>query len=203
MEEIMKNLLTHWQSAAMAALIVIINLIIIRQMGLAYAHFDWARFAASYGPPQQTSGPITPSGGGTIITADRTFQIVFPAGAVSRTTTVTHTVLFGPAHPLRPGTTGVRHFDLNATDSNGPVTTFLLPYTTVLNYTDAELAAQQIYESSLNSVYWNGSTWVNLLPCAGCTVDMINNRVTLISNHFTEFALVGLGNPQYLPNIQK
>jgi hypothetical protein len=203
MEERMKSLLTHWQSAAMAVVIVIFNLIIIRQMGLAYAHFDWARFAAAYGPQQQTSGVITPSGGGIIVTADRTFQIAFPAGTVSRTTTVTHTVLFGPAHPLRSGTAGVRHFDLSATDSNGPVTTFLLPYTMDLNYTHAELAAQQIYEPSLNGVYWNGFAWVNLLPCVGCTVDMTNDRVTLISNHFTEFALVGLGNPQYLPNIQK
>jgi len=42
----------------------------------------------------------------------------------------------------------------------------------------------------LNLAFWNGNAWVKVLPCAGCGVDTVNNRLTAVLDHFTEFALL-------------
>ena len=47
-----------------------------------------------------------------------------------------------------------------------------------------------INEADLNLAFWNGSAWVNVLPCVGCGVDTVNNRLTAVLDHFTEFALL-------------
>jgi hypothetical protein len=60
----------------------------------------------------------------------------------------------------------------------------------VISYTDEELAARSIDEHDLNLTFWNGSAWLNVLPCAGCGVDTVNNRLTAVLDHFTEFALL-------------
>ena len=81
---------------------------------------------------------------------------------------------------------------MEARDGSGqPVIQFALPYTLVISYTDEELAALGLSEDSLNVAFWNGSAWVDVLPCAGCSVDTVNNRITVVLDHFTEFALVG------------
>ena len=61
----------------------------------------------------------------------------------------------------------------------------------VISYTDEQLAALGVDEADLNLAFWDGSAWVNVLPCAGCGVDTVNNRLTAVLDHFTEFALAG------------
>ena len=60
----------------------------------------------------------------------------------------------------------------------------------VISYTDEQLATLGIAETDLNLAFWNGSAWVNVLPCAGCGVDTVNNRLTAVLDHFTEFAFL-------------
>ena len=97
-----------------------------------------------------------------------------------------------PTHPLGDSFKAVSVVSLEARDSNGqPVTHFDKPYTLVISYTDEQLAALGIAEADLNLAFWDGTAWVNLLPCAGCGVDTVNNRLTAVLDHFTEFALVG------------
>lgn len=60
-----------------------------------------------------------------------------------------------------------------------------------MSYTDEQIGASGVAESSLSLLFWEGNTWVDALPCTGCSVDTINNRATMFMNHFTEFALVG------------
>ncbi|MBI4789211.1 MAG: hypothetical protein HY782_19435, partial [Chloroflexi bacterium] len=140
-----------------------------------------------------SSGLIGPNGG-TVTSPDGKFQMTFPPGAVNGNVTVTYTELAAPTQPLPTGRIGARYFTIEARDGAGNlVTNFNQPYTMILTYTDAELAAAGILEANLNVAFWNGSAWVDMLPCAGCGVDTIANRVTIIANHLTPFALVGGG----------
>lgn len=156
--------------------------------------------------PAVTSGTINPTTGGGVTTTDGKFQIQFPAGAITTTVTITHTNLPAPSRPLPTGRTPLRAFALEArTGSGQPVTQFQGWYTIVITYTHAELAAQGIVEANLTVAFWNGNAWVDMLPCAGCGVDPVNDRITIVSNHFTEFAAMGSNQPPtsrfYLPFV--
>jgi ELWxxDGT repeat protein len=133
---------------------------------------------------------ITPSSGGVVTLPGLT--ITFPPDSVAAPINLVYAPLDKPTHALGNKQLAVRAFTLQARDLNDqPVTQFLKPYTLVLSYTEQELAALGIAEAELNLAFWNGSAWVNVLPCAGCGVDTINNRLTAVLDHFTEFALFG------------
>lgn len=73
------------------------------------------------------------------------------------------------------------------------------------------LAAAGITDpATLNIVFWNGNAWTPMLPCAGCSIDTVNRIVTVVADHFTDFALVGAGattipqqNAVFLPLVQR
>jgi hypothetical protein len=135
-------------------------------------------------------------------------NVLFPPHAVPTNVTVTYNGPIAPSHPAPDGQRVVLGFQLEARTDNGqPVTQFQRPYTLVLDYTDAQLAALGIDEASLNLAYWNGLAWVSMLPCGGCSVDTINNRVTVVADHFTEFMLMGAmratNRNVHLPLIQR
>jgi hypothetical protein len=48
-------------------------------------------------------------------------------------------------------------------------------------------------------INWNGTAWIAILPCAGCSLDTVNNRITAVLDHLTEFAL--LVNPLARPAV--
>jgi len=120
-----------------------------------------------------------------------------PAGAVTVPTTFTYTELAGPSEAPTPGTLRFAglSFTLVARDAAGnPVTTFPVPFTLVLNYQDADWQAAGIpAERLLNLFWWDTGTagWRGVLPCDGCSLDTVNNRLTAQLNHLTEFALLG------------
>jgi hypothetical protein len=150
------------------------------------------------------SGAIAPAGG-SVTNYDGSVSLSFPAGAVSGATNISYSGQLAPAHGLGLRLGSLRSFTLTATDGGGaPVTQFAQPYTMVVTYTDAELAAAGLSEASLNIAFWDGSAWTNLLPCAGCGVDTVNNKVTVKLNHFTEFALLGaVEYKSYLPLVRR
>ncbi len=120
-----------------------------------------------------------------------TLALTFPPGAATSLVTVTYSLLMQPTHELPGDQHALRGFTLEAHDSDGNlIMHFTKPYTLVISYTDAQLAALGIDEADLNLAFWNGSAWVNVLPCAGCGVDTVNNRLTAVLDHFTEFALL-------------
>jgi hypothetical protein len=97
-----------------------------------------------------------------------------------------------PAQPPPSGVIALHSFTLEARTSNGqPITQFLQPFTIIVTYTDAQVAALGISEASINLAYWNGDAWAYMLPCAGCSIDAVNNHVSVVASHFTEFALTG------------
>src|SRR5262249_12655497 len=126
--------------------------------------------------------------------------------AVTSSTNITFTELSEPLHGLGNGRRSARSFTLEAQTTNGqPVTQFALPYTMVLSYTDEELAALGVSEGSLNVAFWNGSAWEEALPCTGCGVDTANNRITVVLDHFTEFAVVATAGETkvFLPLVRR
>jgi hypothetical protein len=137
------------------------------------------------------SDTVTPNQG-ILETQDGSFHAFFPTGAVTQTVDVTYTAHLTPSQPLTDGLALMRDFTLEARANDGtPVLRFDTPYTITLSYTDAEAAARQLDESSLKLVFWDGSAWVDVAPCAGCAVDTAANTITIVLDYVGEFAVVG------------
>jgi hypothetical protein len=153
-------------------------------------------------PPVATAtAAVAPSAPTTITLPSDWGQVSLPTGVVTGTTVFTYAQTSTPTE--NPGSFAFagKSFTLEATDAAGqPVTTFAGRYTITLNYSDADWQAAGIpAEENLNLYYWNGSAWVGILPCAGCSLDTVNNRITVVLDHLTEFAL--LGNPLAAPAV--
>jgi hypothetical protein len=144
---------------------------------------------ARWGVPIST-GNLTSEGG--TIEGDG-IRISFPAGAVNGNTTILYSPQNAPNHAVPAGQGVIRAFRFEAKSASGqPVTQFAQPYTMQISYDDQLLAAAGVQDpSTLTLVYWNGSAWVNMFPCQGCSVDTTNKVITVVADHFTEFALLG------------
>ena len=169
--------------------------------GLQILHIHQELFAST--------GTITPNGG-SFTNRDGSVALQFPTNAITTPLDLKYAGFVSPTHALGGATSAGSTFALEARDSNGHlVTHFAKPYTLVISYTDEQLAALGIDEADLNLAFWNGSAWVNVLPCAGCGVDTVNNRLTAVLDHFTEFALLaacGVGDGKirvYLPMARR
>jgi len=157
---------------------------------------------ARWGPPAlvQKSGLLFADSGGSLTTSDG-LKIVFPAGAVAEDVVITYQVMTAPSHALSVGQGAIRAFTLTAHTLDGvPITTFTQPYTLSLTYTEAELTAKAVQEANLNLLYWDND-WQAMLPCPGCSIDLGTNHLSVIANHFTEFAFVGEQQRVYLPLV--
>ena len=150
--------------------------------------------------------------GGQLTNFDGSVSLQFPAGAVTQPITVTYAGLFAPTAMLDAGKAAVKSFLLEARDAEGrPVVQFAQPYTLTISYTDEQISALGIEEEDLNIAFWDGTAWVDLLPCAGCSLDTRANRITAVVDHLTEFILYNKGQtiPQpvkrtvYLPLMQR
>ncbi len=128
-------------------------------------------------------------------------ELALPAGLVTTTTTFTYTEMLTPTQAAGGFAFAGQSFTLVATDAAGqPITTFAGRYTITLNYQDADWQNAGIpAEENLNLYYWNGTAWVAVLPCAGCSLDTVNNRITAVLDHLTEFVL--LGSPLAAPAV--
>jgi hypothetical protein len=137
------------------------------------------------------SAPIAPTGG-HLATLDDSVVLDIPDGAVSTSGTITVTGQVTPTHPLDGQASLLRSFTLEARTVDGQtLAQFAIPYTLTLRYTDAELAASGIAETSLAVHAWNGSSWAPILPCAGCVIDTTSNRIVVRLAAATEFAVTG------------
>ncbi len=149
---------------------------------------------ASLDAPTSTAW-ISPTQGGQISSPDGQIQVGVPAGAVSTTTTVTYTAQAATAESVDGLLFTGTGFQLEAAPGTGDLlTTFDQPYTITVQHDDADWQNAGIWpEASLNLAYWDAgaSAWVNLLPCAGCYLDTVNNVLVVVLDHLSEFAVVG------------
>ena len=164
--------------------------------------------AAGNVPGQTSSTQVDPGTGGSLNSPDNRVGFQFPPGSVNGATTVTYIEQSAPGgsalamniQRLSAGSPDEnlvfagKAFQLEAADGNGPVTSFLLPYTLTLLYAESDLQHAGIRdESSLNLYYWDEGTsdWVGLLPCDGCSLDTGNNILIVLFDSTGEFALLG------------
>jgi hypothetical protein len=147
---------------------------------------------------------VSPTAGGILLSTDGSVEIDFPPNAVSSVATITYHQLPPPAQPVPDGNKIVLSFSFDATTNGGQtITQFQQPYTLMLTYTDAQLAALGVTPESLYVAYWNGNFWADLFPCAGCGVDKANKRVVIVANHFTQFVLASEPPPVDLPFVRR
>jgi sugar lactone lactonase YvrE len=166
-----------------------------RPMGLA---FDGAgnllladsknnRILQFFHPNTQT---LTPLGGQ--VAMPNGLLLDFPNGAVVNDVAIHFIPQTQVQQPLAAGLLAAQSFRLEAyTDTGTPLTTFASPYTLTLDYNPTAVFNSGITEDTLNLQYYDGNTWVNSLPCVSCSLDTTNHRLTVVLDHFTEFALVG------------
>ncbi|MCX6030419.1 MAG: S8 family serine peptidase [Chloroflexi bacterium] len=152
-------------------------------------------------PIATTAVTVEPTAPTTMMLPNAHGQIIFPAGLVTTTTTFTYTEMLTPTQATGGFAFAGASFTLEATDANGqPITTFAGRYTITLNYQDGDWQAAGIpAEENLNLHFWNGTAWVAILPCAGCSLDTVNNQIIAVLDHLTEFTL--LGNPLAAPAV--
>lgn len=136
---------------------------------------------------------VTPEAGG-VVNGPNSLQLNFPAGAVAQESIVNVATLPAP-QGLPNNQRALYGFRATATTLGGQsVTTFAKPYTLRVAYTDAQLAALGITDpTTLNVAFWNGNAWTPMLPCNGCGVDTVNKTITVVADHFTDFAVIGQG----------
>ena len=141
----------------------------------------------------RVSATVDPATGGSLIADNGNLTLDFPPGSVSSITTVTYTPNASPSNPTGDLVFANMDCVFEATDGQGnPVTHFDPPYTLTLRYQDSDWQNAGITnESTLNLYYWNGSQWVGVLPCAGCSLDTVNNELVAVFDHFSEFSLLG------------
>ncbi len=151
------------------------------------------------------TGTVTAGQGGQLRSDDGTFNLDFPAGAVSGDTTVSIAKQTAPSAEMTGLSFAGKVVSITAKDANGnPVTTFAQPFTLVVKYEDSDWQNAGIpSEANLNVYFYKAGMWSAIFPCNGCTHDMDKNEFTLKLDHLTEFAVAG---PQFriiLPNILK
>ena len=146
--------------------------------------------------PTTTTGQVTAtaSGGGkttytTIENASTTVEL--PANAVSSSTNVaiytesTSSVVSAKPAPSGENIVGGYVYNFTATSGGLSVTTFSKNITLTFTYTDSQVSG--LNEDTLKVYYWDGSKWTSLTS----TIDKVNNKVTVATNHFTYFAIMG------------
>ncbi|MEZ4681233.1 MAG: C25 family cysteine peptidase [Caldilineaceae bacterium] len=135
----------------------------------------------------RSSGNVTPEQGGSLQDELGRIKLQFPAGAVQEPTTI---LLTDVADDNAGDDKQLRRFVLEGVDEDGEVVdTFDTAYSMELHYTDEELAAAGLDESSLQCS-WRDEATGEWQPVES-TVDPVNNIVTCQVDHFTEFALRG------------
>jgi ligand-binding sensor domain-containing protein len=152
-----------------------------------------------FDPSQPTHVTVTPASGGSLVSADGSTMVTFPAGAVTQDMVVTYT-------PMQPSATGslvgIGHFfDLSATAGKGislPDVDFEKPYTLTVDYTHGELGTA--IENTLGVYWWDGGQW---LPEPTSRVEAGVDRVTANPDHMTLFAVLGETNRLYLPLVMR
>ncbi len=151
------------------------------------------------------TGTVTAGEGGQLRSDDGSFNVDFPAGAVSGDTTISIAKQVEPSAEMTGLSFAGKAISITAKDANGnPVTTFAQPFTLVVKYEDSDWQNAGITdEANLNVYFYKDGVWTSLFPCAGCTHDMDKNEFTLKLDHLTEFAVAGVNFKIVLPAVYR
>lgn len=157
----------------------------------------------SFDMPPLTATTTMSSSGGTLTPDPGNISMQFPPGAVTTTATLSYTLLPTPTRDLTNFRFANRAFTLEAFDSEEqPVVTFNEPFTITIIHDSLDLLYAGIGDPSrLNLAFWDGGAWRSILPCPGCSVDTVNQTITAVIDHLSEFALLAPEERIYLPVV--
>ncbi len=147
------------------------------------------------------------AGGGELVSIDGRTDFLIPAGALITDTTFTFTQLPLPLHDHFGLASAQNNFGVIAFDSTcNPVTTFNLPITITLTYTDSDFGA--IPEDMLGLYYWDEavSKWTDAVTtCPGGEYTRYPgaNSLALPLCHLTEFGLFGPTLNVFVPVVER
>jgi hypothetical protein len=158
----------------------------------------------SFTTPPVTATMSLGSSGGTLTPDPGNISLQFPMGVVSKTVNISYQLQPTPIHAFPNFRFAGRAFSLQARLPNGNLLTqFDEPYTMTIEYDSSDLVASGIDNPELlNIAYWDGISWKFILPCDGCSNDTQKHRITVLLDHFTDFALLARTDSHiYLPLI--
>jgi hypothetical protein len=138
---------------------------------------------------------VTVAEGGAVFSSDGSTSLIFPAGAVSATVTVTHTPKTAAQLPPTGELTGYRMFELTAVYSGSAIPANIVPggrYTVSVDYTGAIV----VQDARLGLYSWDAGAWVKE-PTSNA--DYERNVVTASLDHFSYLAVLGKSYTVYLP----
>jgi hypothetical protein len=147
------------------------------------------------------------AGGGELTSSDGRTDLLIPPGALDGDTTFTYIPQPTPIYDSGELVFANNSFLLTATDTFGnPVTTFNLPVTVTMTYTDGDIFRTP--EATLRLYYWDGtaSAWVDVVTtCPGgvYTRDLAANRFALPLCHLTEFGVFGIPLRIFIPAVHR
>ncbi|MBI3978056.1 MAG: carboxypeptidase regulatory-like domain-containing protein [Chloroflexi bacterium] len=126
----------------------------------------------------------------TVVLGDGT-RIVIPAGALAISGTVTVRAAPKGEIPFEASRRPIGlAYELTAVDENNQsIDQFLQSVSIILAYTDAQLSALGITAADLVPAYWDPDTG-SWRPVENVVVDEAARTVTILSDHFTDFAIV-------------
>lgn len=149
---------------------------------------------------------IIGNGGGELSSLDGRTNFLIPEGALITDTTFTFVPQPAPHHNSGWQSFAKNSFTLTAHDAMGdPVTTFNLPVTVTLSYTNTDIIGP---EDSIVLYYWDGiaSAWADAVTtCLGGEYmrDPAGNLLTLPLCHLTEFGVFSTPLRTFLPVIHR
>ena len=129
---------------------------------------------------------ITEAGGSVYAFSGDTY-VNFPSKSIEEEVLVAHTPQKGSA---QEGMFAITYFDLSAekVSDSTPVTSFSVPYSITVYYTDEEIRG--VNESTLGLYWYQNDGWEKE---STSVVDTNNNHVTANLDHMTQFAVLGEG----------
>lgn len=148
--------------------------------------------------PETTTGQVTAnavSGGKTTLTTaeNTTAKVEFPVNALSADTSIKiepvkkTDIAANSSLPTEKNIIGSYVYNFTAIANGQTVSNFLKSATFTFTYTDSQISG--LDEASLSVYYWNETTkkWVAI----SSVVDIAKNKITVIADHFTYFAIMG------------
>ena len=148
--------------------------------------------------PVTTTGQVTVNtslGGKTTLTTaeNTTAEVEFPVSAVSADTSVKiepikkADISANSFLPTEKNIIGSYVYNFTATANGQAISSFSKSATLAFTYTNTQISG--LDEASLSVYYWNETTkkWV----AVSSVIDAANNKITVITDHFTYFAIMG------------
>lgn len=148
---------------------------------------------------------LSAAAGGTLTSLPYNTTLEFSPGTFMESVNITYTGYLPTSYPIPVEFEGSDHyFDITAIySSTGQIAEPMQPYTTTIQYTDAEISG--LIEDTLGLYYWNGNEWILE---ESSSVDTVTNTVSAVPNHTSSWAVLGIKQETdtfwlYLPLVVK